>query len=218
MNRTRVILADDHGVVRKGLMFLLSGEPSIAVVGEASNGREAVQLAESSEADVAILDIAMPFLSGIEAAAQITRKNPRTGVIMLSMHSDEEFILRALSAGARGYLLKDAAEQDLVRAVRTVAEGRPFFSPAITQILLEDHMRRLQQSNVQDTYDLLTEREKELLYLLAQGKTNKEAATIMDVSVSTVETHRTNLMQKLNLHNTAEIVLYAVRKKLIMHT
>lgn len=136
---------------------------------------------------------------------------------MLSMHSDEEFILRALSAGARGYLLKDAAEQDLVRAVRTVAEGRPFFSPAITQILLEDHMRRLQQSNLQDTYDLLTDREKELLYLLAQGKTNKEAAVIMDVGVSTVETHRTNLMQKLNLHNTAEIVLYAVRKKLIMH-
>jgi DNA-binding NarL/FixJ family response regulator len=217
MNRTRVIVADDHGVVRKGLLFLLAGEPAIEVVGEASNGREAVQIAEESQADVVILDIAMPFLSGIEAAAQITRRSPKTGVIMLSMHSDEEFILRALSAGARGYLLKDAAEQDLVRAVRTVAEGRPFFSPAITQILLEDHMRRLQQSNLQDTYDLLTDREKELLYLVAQGKTNKEAATIMDVSVSTVETHRTNLMQKLNLHNTAEIVLYAVRKKLIMH-
>lgn len=218
MSRIRVIVADDHGVVRKGLLFLLSAEPTIEVVGEASNGREAVQIAESSQADVVILDIAMPFLSGIEAAAQISRRNPRTGVIMLSMHSDEEFILRSLQSGARGYLLKDSAEQDLVRAVRTVAEGRPFFSPAITQILLEDHMRRLQQSNVQDTYDLLTDREKELLYLLAQGKTNKEAATIMDVGVSTVETHRTNLMQKLNLHNTAEIVLYAVRKKLIVFT
>ena len=215
MSRIRVVVADDHGVVRKGLMFLLSAEPSIEVVGEATNGREAVQLAESTNADIAILDIAMPVLSGIEAATQITRKNPRTGVIMLSMHSDEEFILRALTCGAKGYLLKDSAEQDLVRAVKTVAEGRPFFSPAIAQILLEDHMRRLQQTNLQDTYDLLTDREKELLYLLAQGKTNKEAASVMNVSVSTVETHRTNLMQKLNLHNTAEIVLYAVRKKLI---
>ena len=202
--------------MRKGIVFLLSAEPAIEVVGEANNGREAVDLAESTNADVAILDIAMPVLSGIEAATQITRRNPRTGVIMLSMYSDEEFILRALTAGARGYLLKDAADQDLVRAVKVVAESRPFFSPAITQILLEDHMRRLQQSAVQDTYELLTDRERELLYLLAQGKTNKEAATMMDVGVSTVETHRTNLMQKLNLHNTAEIVLYAVRKKLIV--
>lgn len=203
-------------MVRKGIVFLLSADAGIEVVAEASNGREAVEVAEAVNADIAILDIAMPMLSGIEAAAQITRRNPRMGVIMLSMYSDEEFILRALSAGARGYLLKDAAEQDLVRAVKTVAESRPFFSPAITQILLEDHMRRLQQTAVPDTYDLLTEREKELLHLLAQGKTNKEAAAIMDVSVSTVETHRTNMMQKLNLHNTAEIVLYAVRKKLIV--
>jgi DNA-binding NarL/FixJ family response regulator len=215
LRKTRVIVADDHGVVRKGLVFLLAAEPSFEIVGEAQDGREAVQKVEEVSPDVAILDIAMPLLSGIDAAAQITRRHPRVGVIMLSMHSDEEFIARALSAGAKGYLLKDSAEQDLVRAVRVVSEGRPFFSPAITQILLEDHMRRLQQSGKSDTYDLLTDREKELLYLLAQGKTNKEAAAIMDVGVSTVETHRNNLMQKLNLHNTAEIVLYAVRKKLI---
>jgi DNA-binding NarL/FixJ family response regulator len=185
------------------------------VVAEASNGREAIELAVQHTPEVAILDIAMPLLSGIEAAAQITRDDARTGVIILSMYSDEEFVLRALSCGAKGYLLKDSAESDLVRAVQTVADGRPFFSPAITQMLLDDYMRRLQQTGSQDSYDLLTEREKELLYLLAQGKTNKEAATIMNVSVSTVETHRTNFMQKLNLHNTAEIVLYAVRKRLI---
>ncbi|MBL8210289.1 MAG: response regulator transcription factor [Bryobacterales bacterium] len=215
MSKTRVLVADDHGVVRKGLVFLLSAEPSMEIVGEASNGRDAVARVEELSPDVVILDIAMPGLSGIDAAAQITRRNPRTGVIMLSMYSDEEFVLRALSAGAKGYLLKDAAEPDLIRAVQTVASGRPFFSPAITATLLEDYMRRLRQTGLHDSYDLLTDREKELLHLLAEGKTNKEAATVMNVGVSTVETHRTNLMQKLNLHNTAEIVLYAVRKKLI---
>jgi DNA-binding NarL/FixJ family response regulator len=216
VKKTRVLVADDHGVVRKGLRFLLASEPSIEVVGEASDGRQAVELAQRSEPDVVIMDIAMPLLSGVDAASQITKHNPRVGVIMLSMYSDEEFVLRALSSGAKGYLLKDAAEPDLVRAVQAVAEGRPFFSPAITHLLLEDYMRRLQQSGKQDSYELLTERERELLHLLAEGKTNKEAATIMDVSVSTVETHRTNLMQKLNLNNTAEIVLYAVRKRLIV--
>jgi DNA-binding NarL/FixJ family response regulator len=215
MKKIRVLLADDHGIVRKGIRFLLASEPSIEVVGEAGNGREAVEVAERAMPDIAILDIAMPLLNGIEAAAQISRLSPRTAVIILSMHSDEEFILRALSAGAKGYLLKDSAEPDLIRAVEAVAEGRPFFSPVVTNMLLEDYMRRLQQTGLTDSYDLLTEREKELLHLLANGKSNKEAATIMNVSVSTVETHRTNMMQKLNLHNTAEIVLYAVRKRLI---
>jgi DNA-binding NarL/FixJ family response regulator len=215
VKKTRVVVADDHDVVRKGLRFLLASSTGVEVVGEASNGREAVTIAEACDPDVVILDIAMPSLSGIEAASLITRRNPRVGIIMLSMHSDEEFVLRALSAGAKGYLLKDAAEPDLVRAVETVAKGQPFFSPAITQILLEDYMRRLQQTGLTDSYDLLTDREKELLHLLAEGKSNKDAASAMDVGVSTVETHRMNLMQKLNLHNTAEIVLYAVRKKLI---
>lgn len=215
MKKIRVLVADDHGVVRKGLRFLLAAEAAIEVVGEACDGREVVSLAEQLSPDVVILDIAMPLLSGIDAAAQITRKQPRMGVIMLSMYSDEEFVLRALSSGAKGYLLKDAAEPDLVRAVESVAAGRPFFSPAVMQMLLEDYMRRLQQTGQQDSYSLLTDREKELLHLLAEGKTNKEAATIMNVGVSTVETHRTNLMQKLNLHNTAEIVLYAVRKRLV---
>ena len=153
---------------------------------------------------------------GLLQLVLIARSNPRVGVIILSMYSEEEFVLRALAAGAKGYLLKDAAEPDLIRAVQTVAGGRPFFSPAVTQMLLEDYMRRVQDSGAQDPHDLLTDREREVLHLLAEGKTNKEAAGVLKVSVSTVETHRTNLMSKLNLHNTAEIILYAVRKRLVL--
>jgi DNA-binding NarL/FixJ family response regulator len=161
------------------------------------------------------MDITMPQLNGLEAAKQIVKANPRIQIIILSMHSDETYLIRALQAGVKGYLLKESAEEDLIRAVRMVAQGKPFFSPAVTSALLADYMRDMQQRNLQDSYDLLTEREKEVLQLLAEGKSNKETATILDLSPSTVETHRTNLMQKLGLHNTAEIVLYAVRKKII---
>ena len=215
MPKARVLIADDHGLVRKGLRFVLEREPDIEVVGEAGDGREAIRLAEELDPTVVIMDIAMPFLNGIDAAAQIVKRKPSTGVIMLSVHSDESYLLRALSAGAKGYLLKDSAELDVVRAIEAVAAGRPFFSPAIAQTLLEDYMRFLQQRKIEDSYDLLTDREKEVLQLLAQGKSNKEVAAILDLSLYTVETHRTHLMQKLNLHNTAEIVLYAVRKKII---
>lgn len=215
MNPIRILLADDHGIVRRGLHYLLERSPGMQVIGEAADGREAVRLAEETSPDVVIMDIAMPNLNGIEATAQIVKKNPKAGVIILSMHSDESYLVRALSAGARGYLLKDSAEADLIRAVQAVSQGRPFFSPAISQTLLEDYVRRLQQENLQDSYDLLTDREKEVLQLLAEGRSNKEAATLLSLSLYTVETHRANLMQKLGLHNTAEIVLYAVRKKII---
>jgi DNA-binding NarL/FixJ family response regulator len=209
------MLADDHGVVRKGLRFLLAAEPSIEVVAEAGDGRQAVRAAEENHPRVVVMDIAMPLLNGIDAATQILKKDPSIGVIMLSMYSDEEYLLRALSAGAKGYLLKDSAEDEIVRAVQTVASGKTFFSPAITHALLEDYVRRLQQTGERDSYGLLTDRERELLQLLAEGKTNKEAAATMGLAPSTVETHRANLMQKLGLRNTAEIVLYAVRKRII---
>lgn len=211
----RILLADDHGVVRKGLRFLLERQQGFEVVGEANDGREAVRVADAENPDVVIMDIAMPLLNGIEATTQILKRNPKIGVIILSMHSDEDYILSALNAGAKGYLLKESAEVDLVRAVESVAKGTPFFSPEIAKTMLEDYMRFLQQRNLQDSYDLLTEREKEVLQLLAEGKSNKEVATILDISVYTVDTHRLHLMQKLSLHNTAEIVLYAVRKKII---
>jgi DNA-binding NarL/FixJ family response regulator len=208
-------LADDHGVVRKGLRFLLEQEPGFEIVGEAGDGREAVRLSEETNPDIVIMDIAMPMLNGIEAASQMVKRRPEVGIVILSMHSDEDYLLSALNAGAKGYLLKDSAEADLVRAIQAVHRGTPFFSPEIAKTMLEDYMRFLQQRNLQDSYDLLTEREKEVLQLLAEGKSNKEVAGILEVSVYTVDTHRMHLMQKLNLHNTAEIVLYAVRKKII---
>jgi two-component system response regulator NreC len=215
MSAIRVLLADDHGIVRRGLHYLLERSPGLQVVGEAADGREAVKMAEELNPDVVVMDIAMPNLNGLDATAQIVKKNPGVGVVILSMHSDETYLVRALSAGARGYLLKDSAEADLIRAVEAVSQGRPFFSPTIARTLLEDYMRRLQQQNLTDSYDLLTDREKEILQLLAEGKANKEVATLLDLSPYTVETHRSNLMQKLGLHSTAEIVLYAVRKKII---
>jgi two-component system, NarL family, response regulator NreC len=211
----RILLADDHAIVRQGLRFLLERQPGMEVVGEAANGREAVRMAETARPDVVIMDIAMPLLNGIEATAQMLKRDPRIGVIILSMHSDEDYLLSALNAGAKGYLLKESAEVDVVKAIQSVSRGTPFFSPEVAETMMEDHMRFLQQRNLEDTYDLLTEREKEVIQLLAEGKSNKEVAAILNVSVYTVETHRMHLMQKLNLHNTAEIVLYAVRKKII---
>ncbi len=215
MTKTRILLADDHGIVRKGLLFLLDRQEDLEVVGEASDGRELVRMAQELEPHIIVTDISMPQLNGIDAAAQVLQRNPQIRIIILSMYTDEEFLTRALSVGVKGYLLKDSAEEDLVRAVRAVAAGKSFFSPAIAQTLAEDYVRQLQSKGLQDTFDLLTAREKEILQLLAEGKSNKEVATVLNVSPYTVETHRMHLMQKLNLHNTAEIVLYAVRKKII---
>jgi two-component system, NarL family, response regulator NreC len=215
MSKLRILVADDHGIVRQGLRFVLEKQADMEVAGEATDGREAVRLAEELNPNVIVMDIGMPQLNGLEAAAQIVKRNTEAAVIILSMHTDEVYLVRALTSGVKGYLVKGSADQDLVAAVRAVAVGKCFFSPVIAQMLAEDYTRQLQQKQVQDSYDLLTEREKEVLQLLAEGKSNKEVATVLNVSPYTVETHRTHLMQKLNLHNTAEIVLYAVRKKII---
>ena len=214
----RLVLADDHDIVRRGLRALLQNEPGIEIVGEASDGREALNLCQTLQPDLAILDIAMPQLNGIEVAAQAIRHNPQLRVIMLSMHAHESYVIRSLTAGAKGYLLKDATEEDLVPAVRAVSQGRSFFSPAISHILAEDYVRYLQQSGQEDSYSLLTDREKEILQLLAEGRSNKEVASLLGIGLSTVETHRANTMQKLALHNTAELVLYAVRKGIVQST
>jgi DNA-binding NarL/FixJ family response regulator len=215
MKKITILIADDHGIVRKGLRLQLEQNENFQVLGEASDGREAVRMAEELLPDVVIMDIAMPNLNGIQATTQLVKKNPQIGVIILSMYSDETYLTRTLAAGAKGYLLKDSADVDLDRAVQVVAQGKPFFSPAIANTLLEDYMRQLQQRGLQDSYDLLTEREKEILQLLAEGRSNKEVANVLNLSINTIETHRTRIMQKLNLHSAADIVLYAVRKRII---
>ena len=211
-----VLLADDHGIVRRGLRALLETEAGLTVVAEASDGFEALRMTEEHQPDILIVDVGMPKMNGIEVAARTQKLDRPPAVIILSMHSDESYITRALAAGARAYLLKDATDEDLLPAVRAVAAGKPFFSPAVTAVLVEDYMRQLRARGLTDSYLLLTDREKEVLQLLAEGRSNKEVATLLDLGLSTVETHRANLMQKLNLHNTAEIVLYAVRKGIIM--
>lgn len=201
--------------MRSGLRLLIEQQTDLAVVGEATNGREAVALAKSLRPDVAVMDISMPNLNGIEAAHQITQSHSEIAVIVLSMHADESYVLRALRAGAKGYLLKDSAESDLIEAVRAVARGKSFFSPAVSKVLLDDYMRKLKHSGVEDAYDLLTPREREILQLVVEGKSNKEVANLLNLSVYTVETHRSNIMQKLNLKGVPELTLYAVRKGII---
>ncbi len=215
MSQVRIVLADDHTIMRSGLKLLLEREPDFVVVGEAGDGRTATQIVEKHSPDVIVMDIAMPNLNGIEAAARIAASHPKTAVIILSMHSDETYVLRALKAGARAYLLKDSAESDLILAVRSVIAGRTFFSPAISNMLMEDYIREIRERGVDDSYELLTPRERELLQLLAEGKTTKEMATDLGLSSYTIDTHRGNILRKLNVNSLAELMLYAMRKGII---
>ena len=215
MKKLRILLADDHIVMRTGLRALLERQPNLEVVGESENGRETVGLAASLRPDVVVMDVGMPALNGIEATQMIVTQCPTVAVVILSMHADESYVMRALKAGARGYLLKDSAAADLIGAIQAISQGKSFFSPKVSRILAEDYVRVLKQKGAVDTYDLLTSREREILQLLAEGKANKEVAAALNISPYTVETHRSHILQKLNLHSSAELVLYAVRKGII---
>jgi RNA polymerase sigma factor (sigma-70 family) len=215
MAHVKVLLADDHRLMRAGLRLVIEQNPELTVVGEADDGRQAVAMADSLRPDVVVMDIGMPNLNGIEAARQITAAHHGISVVMLSMHSDEGYVLRALKAGAKAYLLKDSAEADLSQAIEAVREGKSFFSPAVSRLLLEDYVRKLKRAGVEDSFDLLSAREREILQLVAEGKSSKEIATLLNLSVYTVETHRSNILQKLNLRGIPELILYAVRKGLI---
>lgn len=202
-------------MVRGGLRALLERSGEFKVIAEAADGYEAIDLATLHKPDVLLLDVGMPRLSGPDAAMSISQKTPSIRILMVSMHSDEAYVLRALKAGAKGYLLKASPEADVLTAVRAVAAGNAYFSPSITRLLVEEYVLELRRRGVEDSYDLLSTREKEILQLLASGKNNREIADMLFISVSTVETHRNNIFQKLHLHNLAELILYAVRKGLI---
>jgi DNA-binding NarL/FixJ family response regulator len=207
--KVRILLADDHAVVRQGFRMILAAQPSMEIVAEASNGREAVEMAERLQPDVVVMDVTMPELNGIEATRRIGQVVPRARVLALSMHKDSVYVREILRAGARGYLLKDALDRDLVAAVEAVARGEAYLSPAIADAVLTDYRK-----HVSDPIDLLSSREREVLQMIAEGKTNKEIATILKLSVYTVDAHRGRIMEKLNLHSTPELVRFAMRNGL----
>jgi len=214
MDKIRILLADDHTLLRESLRSLLEREPDLVVVGEAEEGRAAVALACQLEPDVVVMDIAMPLLNGLEATRQIKRQCPRVKVLILTMHDNEEYIRQALEAGAMGYILKDAAAKELISAIRSIQRGEAVLSPAITRLVIEDYLR-WGGIRPAETEDSLSAREREVLQLIAEGYTNKQIAEILTISVKTVQTHRMNLMQKLNLHDRGELIKYAIQKKII---
>ena len=210
MKRIRILVADDHAVVRQGFKMILDAQADLEIVGEAGNGREAVELAEQLHPDVVVMDVSMPELNGIEATRRLATSVPRARVVALSMHKDSVYVREILRAGARGYLLKDSGAADLVAAIRAVASGESYLSPAVSNAVLDDYRK-----HATNPIDLLTSREREVLQLLAEGKTNKEIAGVLNLSVYTVEAHRGRIMEKLNLHSIGELVLFAVRNGLI---
>jgi DNA-binding NarL/FixJ family response regulator len=213
--KIRVILADDHALVRQGFRRILEDDPRIAVVGEASTGLGAVKLAREHHPDVVVMDLSMPELGGIEASAEILKENPDTKILVLSMHSDPAYVRKAFEVGAKGYLLKNAIEVDLTRAVIALAEGGAYMSPGISNIVIESLKAGSFENATQDPYEQLTLREKEVLQLIAEGKSNKEIAQLLNISVNTVAVHRAHVMETLGVHRTAELVLYAVKRGLI---
>lgn len=215
MANLRLLLADDHTLFRQGLRKILEERPDWEIIAEADNGKAAARKAIALEPDVAMLDIGMPVLNGIDATRQIVRKAPKVRVLILSMYSDEAYVTRALNAGATGYMLKDSAGKELIKAITAVAQGTAYFSPAISRLMLDDYMRRAATTGVVDRYDTLSDREREIFQLVAEGKSNKEVAEMLAISPATVETHRARVLQKLEVHNTAELVLYAVRRGVI---
>lgn len=214
MNALRLLIADDHTLVRQGLRRILEGQPGWEVVAETGDGREAVRLTAELKPDVVLLDIAMPHLNGVEAMQQIERRVPGVRVLVLSMYSDEAYVTRAIRAGASGYLLKDSADTDLIKGITAVAQGKSFFSPAAARVIVDNYARPA-AAGVADRFDSLSEREREVFQLVAEGYSNKEVAELLHISPATVETHRAHVMEKLDLHSTAELVLCAVRRGIV---
>jgi two-component system response regulator NreC len=206
----KILLADDHTIVRQGLKLILAAHADMQVLGEAANGREAVELAGKLHPDIVLMDVAMPELNGIEATRQMVAANARIRILVLSMHKESVYVREILRAGARGYILKDAIDTELLTAIRSVARGDGYISPAVSGALLNDF-----RGNAANPIDLLSPREREVLQLIAEGKTNKEIATRLNLSVYTVDSHRGKVMEKLNLHSTGELVRFAMKQGLV---
>jgi len=215
MGLIRILLADDHTIVRDGLRAVLERESDMKVIAEAADGRECVRLAETEVPDIVVMDLGMPNMNGMEATRRIVELNPRIGVVILSMHQDESYVLGSLKAGAKGYLLKDSMRSEVLQAIRAVYQGRSFLTRKVASIMQEDYVRHLQQRGLEDRYDLLSDREREVLQIIAEGRSNKEVANLLNISLTTVETHRAHILQKLDIHSIPELILYAVRKGIV---
>ncbi len=215
MEKIRVFLVDDHTVVRQGLRRILESDDEIEIVGEAGDGRTAIDLVQKLRPHVVVMDVAMPELNGIEATRQILKRVEGAKILVLSMHGDDVYVRQALKAGARGYLLKDSEDLDLIKAVKAIRGGGSFFSPPVSKVVLSGYLGDKADGDAEDSVARLTDREREVLQLIAEGKTNKEVAHCLSVSVNTVETHRKHIMEKLDLHNTAELVRFAIRTKIV---
>jgi len=215
MSALRILVADDHTLVRQGVRKILETQPGWVVVAESGDGHDAVQQALELQPDIVVMDIAMPRLNGVEAVLQIERRDPNIRVLVLSMYADKAYVTRAVRAGAAGYLLKDSADADLIQAVSAVSEGQSFFSPVVARVLVDEYVHQLREQVSDDRYETLSEREREVFQLIAEGNSNKRVATLLDISPTTVETHRARIMEKLDLHNTADIILCAVRRGIV---
>ncbi len=215
MAKIKVLIADDHAIVREGVRMILAKERDLEVVGEAGDGRQALDLVDRLHPDVVIMDLSMPGMGGIEATKHVKERHPAVNVLALTMHEDESYVFQLLRAGASGYVLKRAAAQDLVQAVRAAARGEAFLYPSIARKVVEDYLKRVEQGEERERYDGLTEREREVLTLIAQGLTNQQIAQKLYISIKTVQTHRAHILEKLGLHDRTELVRYAIRKGLI---
>jgi two-component system response regulator NreC len=215
MKKVRLLIADDHKIFRQGIIKLLEEEPDLQVVGEAADGREVVKKATELKPDVILMDIAMANLNGLEATKQIKKVLPESKIIMLTMHKNEEYVLQSFQAGASGYILKEGAVEELVSAIRSIHADKSFLSPTVSKTLVDAYLRKMETGKTETPFDLLTDREREVLQLIAEGFTNREVAKQLYISVKTVEAHRAHIMQKLNIHDIAKLVKYAIQKGLV---
>jgi two-component system response regulator NreC len=214
MGKIKVLVADDHTILRQGIKALLDNQESIEVIGEAKDGREALAIIEETLPDVILMDIAMPGLNGLEATRRIKKKFPRMKVLVLTMYTNEEYIFQILNAGANGYLVKETAFQDLISAIKAVYKNEAFMSPSISKKVINSYIKKAQDDEEQ-TCEILTTREREILQLIAEGNSSKKIAELLFISPKTVETHRTHIMDKLNIHNRTGLIKYAIRKGMV---